>query len=82
MSKLFNKKIKVDCNKQGLPFRLVSGTYCKAVYMILDYWHDTGCWWEGESEKAFYRLSCQGNGILEIFKDLQSNEWFLYKIYD
>lgn len=49
---------------------------------ILECWRDTGCWWQGESEKLFYRILCQGGGILEIFCDLASHQWSLYRVYD
>ncbi len=54
----------------------------KKIESILECWYDTGCWWEGESEKLFYRIYCQDGGMREIFKDLSSGEWFLYRIYD
>ncbi len=52
------------------------------VVARLEYWHDTGCWWAGESEKHFYRLILEDHSIREIFYDLVEEEWFLYKTYD
>jgi len=52
------------------------------VEKVLERWRDTGCWWEGESEKAFFRVLCQDGDIREIYCDLLSRQWFLYRIYD
>lgn len=63
--------VAVDCQQKHL-----------RVVARLEYWHDTGCWWEGESEKHFYRLILEDRSIREIFYDQAEKEWFLYKTYD
>ncbi len=82
MSKLLLLNIKVHCDQNGQPLQLSKEQQWIGVTKILEYWHDTGCWWSGEKEKSFYRLSLQDGGICEIFKDLSGSQWFLYKIYD
>ncbi len=52
------------------------------VLMVLDRWYDTGCWWEGESPKLFFRLQLEGEKVWEIYQDLSGRQWRLYKIYD
>ncbi len=73
--------IGVRCRK-GAPVAIRYGGYVLAVEKILERWRDTGCWWEGESEKAFFRVLCQDGGIREIYCDLTLKQWFLYRIYD
>ena len=75
-------RIQVQCNLQGLPVQLEYGRSSLWVRKIMEIWKDTGCWWQAESEKAFYRLLCHDNSIREVFLDLGSGEWFLYKTYD
>lgn len=64
------------------PVALRCGGCALAVEKVLERWRDTGCWWEGESEKAFFRVLCQDGGIREIYCDLASQQWFLYRVYD
>ena len=82
MSKLQHQAVQVSCNNQGLPLSLQKGQQTAQVEQVLDCWRDTGCWWEGESEKLFYRLSLDNQAIVEIYWDLEAHTWVLYKVYD
>jgi len=82
MSKLFSSPISVLCNKWQKPVEVKQEKDWVEIAEILECWHDTGCWWHGESEKVFYRICCRDAAIKEIFQDRRSGEWFLYKIYD
>lgn len=73
--------IEVQC-RAGVPVIIRCGSHVLQVEKVLERWRDTGCWWEGESEKAFFRVLCQDGGIREIYCDLLSRQWFLYRIYD
>jgi hypothetical protein len=74
--------LQVQCDSQGIPFQIEYQRSNLRVKKVMEIWRDTGCWWEDESEKAFYRLLCHDGSIREIFLDLFSQQWFLYKIYD
>lgn len=76
------RKLEVQCAPDGEPRTLILSDVRLEVAQILDYWRDTGCWWEGESEKAFYRLYFQEGRVYEIYQDQESRHWFLYKVYD
>lgn len=73
--------IKVQCREE-MPVVVHCGGCLLVVEKVLECWRDTGCWWEGESEKVFYRLLCHDGSVREIFRDLGSGQWFLYKTYD
>jgi len=75
-------RLQVECDSEWGP--VLVGYQGKPLPVIarLEYWHDTGCWWVGESEKHFYRLILADQSIREIFYDLEATEWFLYKTYD
>lgn len=83
MSRRPYSPLEVHCSPEGRPRELCwqQRTFWK-VEKVLDRWMDTGCWWEGESEKMFYRLYCREGKLYEIFQDLESKQWFLYKVYD
>ncbi len=83
MSKLFSSPISVLCKKgQKKPVKVKQAQDWAEIAEILECWHDTGCWWQGESEKIFYRICLQDAAIKEIFQDCDTGAWFLYKIYD
>lgn len=82
MNRVLLMPLKVYCNDKGEPVRVKGSGREFKIKEILEFWHDVGSWWAGESEKVFYRLLCHDKGVKEIFQDLDSNEWFLYKIYD
>lgn len=75
-------KLKVQSTEFNQPVFIEIKQQVIKIQNILESWHDTGCWWEGESEKVFYRVYCQDGGIREIFRDLSSGQWFLYRVYD
>ncbi|PKM77788.1 MAG: hypothetical protein CVU90_05825 [Firmicutes bacterium HGW-Firmicutes-15] len=72
----------VLCNNCLKPIKVKQEKGWVEIAEILECWHDTGCWWQGESEKVFYRIHLRDDAIKEIFQDRHSAEWFLYKIYD
>ncbi|HQA08070.1 MAG TPA: hypothetical protein PLM20_05690 [Syntrophomonadaceae bacterium] len=82
MSKLRHQILQVSCDEQGSPLCLQKDQHTVQVEQVLDCWRDTGCWWEGESEKLFYRLSLDNGAVVEIYWDLETHTWMLYKVYD
>lgn len=82
MSRLICRPIEVVCNPKGYPGKLYIHHAFTQVEEVLDKWMDTGCWWDNESEKMFYRICCNKGSIYEVFQDLESKQWFLYKAYD
>ncbi len=39
------------------------------VVRTAEVWKDSGCWWEGEGEKTFFRLETEGGRLVEICFD-------------
>lgn len=74
--------LQVQCDDNSLPSAICCQNRFLQVVSRLEYWHDTGCWWSGESEKYFHRLILEDQSVREIFYDLAQQEWFLYKTYD
>lgn len=82
MKPLSHRQLKVNCGLKGEPRELYMQDGAIGVAQVLECWCDAGCWWEGESEKLFYRLYCQEGRVFEIFQDRENGQWFLYKVYD
>jgi hypothetical protein len=45
-------------------------------------WKDSGCWWEGEGEKVFFRVEIAGGRLAEVYFDRRAEKWYLYRVYD
>lgn len=82
MSKFNCQALTVIKDGGGRPLRVGREGKWVEVVAVLDRWHDTGCWWEGESPKLFFRLQLKGERVWEVFLDLEEQAWRLYKIYD
>jgi len=74
--------LKVYCGSNDQPIKVRHEHQLFEVAALLEKWQDTGCWWAGESEKAFYRLILEDQSVREIFYDLAEQQWYLYKTYD
>lgn len=82
MSRLVRASLEVKTGPDGGPLEIrFKGRRCR-VLEVLDRWCDTGCWWEGEPARLFWRLQLEGGGAWEIYLDLGQGSWYLYKIYD
>jgi len=73
-------KIKVDVSSE--PTELYMRGQWSKVEEVLEVWRDTGCWWEGEEEKIFYRVALSKGGMVEIYRYVVGGKWFVYRIYD
>lgn len=68
--------------EQGQPAGFFWQSVSYKIVKVLDCWKDTGCWWEGEGIKIFYRVAVPDGGLFELYQDTQKDTWFMYKIYD
>jgi len=82
MTRLMRKETAVRLGSSAVPRSvLLAGNWCQ-VKQVLEVWKDTGCWWEGEGEKTFYRVRMEDEGMLEIYHCSDRDIWVLYRIYD
>ncbi|MGE5380493.1 MAG: hypothetical protein ACM3NT_05435 [Methylocystaceae bacterium] len=82
MSKIVEVPIQVMADKNGKPLRIWHQGKRFEIGKITEYWHDTGEWWAGEEPKMFYRLLSSDQSLWEVYQNLITNEWYLYKVYD
>jgi len=82
VSKIIEAPIEVMLDKNGQPIRIWYLGRCSVIAEITEYWHDTGEWWVGEEPKMFYRLLTGDQSLWEIYQNLTTTRWHLYKVYD
>lgn len=78
----FYPVLQVECGPDNLPLIVIRQGLSWTVLEWLECWQDTGCWWDGESAKMFYRVLLADQSIREIFYDQTEQTWHLYKTYD
>ena len=80
--KLINKNIEIKHSLNNTPLAFRFNGKWLPVSQVLDIWKDTGIWWDGESEKTFYRVNTPEGSLFELYRDSVSRSWFLYRVYD
>lgn len=82
MAKFIDKEVLVKHDDKYTPLAFFYSTRWLPVDHVLEIWKDTGTWWDGESEKIFYRIAAGSGSMYELYRDTGSHIWFLYRIYD
>ncbi len=82
MSKIINQPVLVITDKNTRPCKFFWGKKWFNVTRIMDAWTEAGRWWEGEPEKAIYRVVSGSNTVAEIEFRASAGQWVLYKVYD
>ncbi len=82
MSKYVEKQVEVVSSSDGIPCSFYWNGKWTEICRVLELWKDTGTWWEGESEKTFFRIEAAGESLYELYLDSLKQAWFLYRIYD
>lgn len=82
MSRVIDEPIAITTNANGLPSYFAWRNHRHHVSNVLEEWRDTGCWWDGEGEKAFYLLQDADGGVYELYHDFSLKQWRLYRVLD
>ncbi len=74
--KLLHSRVGVITDATEQPIKVKSLDSWYEVVERLDRWEDAGDWWNGESEKIFFRVILINGSVMEIYKDLPTEEWW------
>ncbi len=80
MSKLLRVPVKVREGDNG-PVGFYWRGRLRLVARVLERWLDAGRWWEGETEKEFFRVQVREGGVYELYRD-RAGTWVLYRVFD
>jgi len=82
MSRLYKRPVRVITNNKGLPVAFYWRGF-RRVLEIVDYRRMVGAWWEGESEKIFYRVLADPEwGLYDLYFDQAAGSWWMYRVWD
>jgi hypothetical protein len=49
---------------------------------VVEEWLETGRWWQGESQRVFYRLLTEHQRVLEVSLEAATQRWTLERWLD
>jgi len=73
--------IQVEQTSDGRPCRI---QYRGQVWQVcvVEEWLETGRWWQGESQRVFYRLLTEHQRVLEVSLEPTTQRWTLERWLD
>ncbi len=82
MSRLFNpaQSVEVRCNERGAPV-WISWERGQKVLEINNRWRIDDEWWRKEISRMYYEVVVP-MGLIEVYMDRLTGEWFLERIHD
>ncbi len=75
------RSVKVEL-RDKVPYRFRWRGTLYNIIRIIDYWRDVSEWWRGDPELWFWRVLTNTQGVYELVCDPQSNQWWIYRVYD
>jgi hypothetical protein len=84
MSRLFaaGEPIEVVLDAAGLPQRFGWRGEWHPIDAIANRWRVRATWWSVEAWREFYKVTTTDRILCVIYLDLQSEAWFLERLYD
>ncbi|POB09714.1 MAG: hypothetical protein C7B44_09805 [Sulfobacillus thermosulfidooxidans] len=68
--------------RNHVPYQFFLNGQSHKIIRIMDYWRDVSEWWRGEPELWFWRVLTDRQGVYELVCHPQSNQWWVYHVYD
>lgn len=76
-----NQPVQVQTDAQGRPVKFSFQGQRYWVQTIIDFWRESGRWWDHEPERQIYRVQTTSGGVFEL-EHLSAGRWQLYCIFD
>jgi hypothetical protein len=88
MSRLVNRPITVTLKPRELfttsapqePATFTDGDYTHHITHIIDWWLESGAWWDDEPPRTVYRVLTADQGMYDI--EFVGGQWFIYRVWD
>ncbi len=77
-----NAVIKVGLSTDGVPLWFTWNGRRHTVEMVARRWRVDFGWWRWHVWREHYKLTTRTGLLVIIYRDLDSGEWFLQRIYD
>lgn len=79
--KKLNSSLPVQLDDDGRPLAILrAGSFLQVS--IIDSWQWAGDWVNNVSERAYWLVSLEGGGVLELYHELETDLWVLSAVQD
>lgn len=79
---MIDRTIQVILNSRHAPVAFEWQGKMRRVREVQECWRLTGAWWDGESERTFFRVLTSYGGIYELCFDHGKSEWLMTGVQD
>ncbi len=79
---MIDRTIQVILNSRHAPVAFEWQGKMRRVKEVQECWRLTGAWWDGESERTFFRVITGYGGIYELCFDHGKSEWVMTGVQD
>jgi hypothetical protein len=80
MSRLVRRKVEVTVNEYREPVTITDGDRTYIIEMVIDWWKESGAWWENEPHRYVYRVVTEESYMYDL--EYTVGEWFIYRVWD
>jgi hypothetical protein len=74
--------IVVSLNHSGTPGELAWQGQPHSIHEIAKQWRVQGEWWRNSHARDYFKVVTTTGLLLIIYRDLQTNHWYLQRLYD
>jgi hypothetical protein len=72
----------VETDELGLPLRLTWNSKRHPVSGIANRWRVDEGWWFQRVWREYFKLTTSSGMLLTIFRDMETDEWYVQRLYD
>lgn len=76
------EEIEVKTNLSGVLIGLKRNGHREKIVGIYEHWRLADEWWGQNVERDYFRVRTSRGLVCDIYRDIQSNHWYLERIYD
>ena len=76
------RHIRVRLDQDGRPTHLESAAGWQSVTRVLDRWRIDCDWWRDRIAREYWRVLLDNELALECYRNTESDEWFVQRVYD
>ena len=82
MNKRVSREVTVKLGKSHQPLAFKWRERMYHIREVQECWRFVGAWWDGESEKTFFRIATDSGGIYELCYDHGEDRWAILVVRD
>ena len=74
--------VNVEHGTDGTPVSFIWDGKTHRVTEVPNQWWVDADWWSGRKWRAYYKLTTDTGMLVEVYRNLLTEKWFLQRLYD